>query len=283
MRRFATGLAWGLLAAWPVSTWAVTGDGPPPLTPPVLTPPVVEPPAELPPPANAKPIPDNRPILVIPGVTTPRPGSRPRVDAAPVNPRPATTPTPTPTTVMPPLVGPAEMPRTSPYPTRRVEDRRPPLRPSIPLTLDPDPTPPDVREHRVEKPGAASTRPRPLEDEPLDDAPASRPAAPRRPQGLFGRFLPPAPANRGEAARGDRVRVEPRSDPATDAVLKRRIERQITESLGGRVRSYEVRVVGRDVVIRARTARFWQRRAVRTTLESLPALSGYKATILVDD
>ena len=78
------------------------------------------------------------------------------------------------------------------------------------------------------------------------------------------------------------MRVEARSDPAADAALKRRIERQIAQTLGNRVRSYEVRVVGRNVTIRAVPVRFWQRRAVRTTLESLPTLSGYKATVLID-
>ncbi|MFO0907568.1 MAG: hypothetical protein U0794_04270 [Isosphaeraceae bacterium] len=77
--------------------------------------------------------------------------------------------------------------------------------------------------------------------------------------------------------------VEPRTDPATDAALKRRLERQIRESLGNRVQSYEVRVVGREVIIRARTARFWQRRSVRNTLESLPGLNGYRTTVVVDD
>jgi hypothetical protein len=65
--------------------------------------------------------------------------------------------------------------------------------------------------------------------------------------------------------------------------LKRKIERQIGDGLGTRLRSYEVRVVGREVTILARPARFWQRRSIRQSLESLPALSGYKARVEVTD
>ena len=303
MRRFALGLTWGVLAVCPIAVSALAGDGPPPLTRPVLTPPVAEPPAELPPPTEAKPIPDNRPIeakpipdnrpiLVIPGVTTPRPGTRSRVDARPVMPAPTPTITPPPdhtqpsTAVVPPLLGPAGMPRNSTSPPRIPESRGTSGRTNPPLTLESVPAPLDDRERRTDKPGAASAGPRPLDDDSLDPPPSRSvppPSPARRQSGLFGRMIPPMAGERNMAENRDRVRVEPRSDPATDAALKRRIERQITESLGSRVRAYEVRVVGRDVVIRARPARFWQRRAVRTTLESLPAISGYKATILVDD
>ena len=39
----------------------------------------------------------------------------------------------------------------------------------------------------------------------------------------------------------------------------------------------------RRVHVQAKAARFWQRRSVRHTLESLPVLKGYQATIDVDD
>jgi len=45
----------------------------------------------------------------------------------------------------------------------------------------------------------------------------------------------------------------------------------------------EVRVVGRNVAIRAEASRFWQRRSVKRTLESLPGLTGYRTTIDVGD
>jgi hypothetical protein len=79
------------------------------------------------------------------------------------------------------------------------------------------------------------------------------------------------------------VTVEPRSDPAADAALQRRIERQIRLSLGDRVRAYEVRVVDRNIVIRARATRFWQKRSVRHALETLPGLDGYHARVDVVD
>jgi hypothetical protein len=88
---------------------------------------------------------------------------------------------------------------------------------------------------------------------------------------------------RGLQDREGSISVEPRTDPAAEAALKRRVDRQIRETLGNRLRSYEVRVEGSEVTITARTARFWQRRGVRNALESLPALTGYKATIRVDE
>jgi hypothetical protein len=79
------------------------------------------------------------------------------------------------------------------------------------------------------------------------------------------------------------ITVEPRTDPATDAALKRRLEHQIHEAVGNRIRSVEVRVVGRDVAIRARTSRVWYHRNVRRTLEALPGLAGYHAKVEVVD
>ena len=110
----------------------------------------------------------------------------------------------------------------------------------------------------------------------------------RRGPRFFGRFAPPSAfAGRGSrTTRGadpDEPKSKAKSDPAADAELKRRIERQVREALGDRVRSVEVRVVGRNVAIRAEASRFWQRRSVRRTLESLPGLAGYRTTIDVGD
>ena len=66
-------------------------------------------------------------------------------------------------------------------------------------------------------------------------------------------------------------------------MVKKKIEKQIREVLGDRVRSVEVRVSGRNVLIVAEATRFWQKRAVRRTLETLPALEGYRARIDIDD
>ncbi|MBX6315766.1 MAG: hypothetical protein IRY99_23050, partial [Isosphaeraceae bacterium] len=89
--------------------------------------------------------------------------------------------------------------------------------------------------------------------------------------------------SRSASTSPDGLAVEPRSDPAADAALKRRLEGQIRTAVGERVRSLDVRVVDRSVTIRARVDRFWQRRSVRRTLESLPGLAGYKTTIEVTD
>ena len=72
-------------------------------------------------------------------------------------------------------------------------------------------------------------------------------------------------------------------DPAADSALKKRIEKQAREAVGDRARSLEVRVAGKDVSIQARGVRFYQKRAVRKSLESIPALSGLRSTIEVAD
>ncbi len=106
--------------------------------------------------------------------------------------------------------------------------------------------------------------------------------------GLLGRFFqpPPAASRRDESKQSTssrRTKDDAQSEPATDASVKRKIERQIRETLGDRVRSVEVRVSGRNVLIVAKATRFWQRRAVRQALETLPAVAGYRARIDVDD
>jgi hypothetical protein len=115
-------------------------------------------------------------------------------------------------------------------------------------------------------------------------SPTPRSAPPRGSTSRFGRiFSSPFSGARSLPEAGNPITVVPRSDPAADAALKRRIERQIEDSLGDRVRSVDVRVVGRDVTIRARSTRFWQRRGVRRALESLPGLTGYRSSIAVVD
>lgn len=272
MRRFVGGLATVLLAAGSPAAAARAGDGPPPLTPPVLGPSVEIPPAELPPPHEAAPIDGPpQPILVVPGVTTPRPGS-----GAHPAPSHGAVHTPTPTSPeAPPLLGPAGMPRAASGRVGTAGGARAPGSP--PTTLESVPADDELGEHRVRKPGQSgrTTVEGGSVDHPRPSPNVTRP-------GLFGRLLGPPQTARTPTPGHENVRVEARSDPAADAALKRRIERQIAQTLGNRVRSYEVRVVGRNVTIRAVPVRFWQRRAVRTTLESLPTLSGYKATVLID-
>lgn len=73
------------------------------------------------------------------------------------------------------------------------------------------------------------------------------------------------------------------AEPTTDADVKRKIDRQIRDLLGDKLQFLEVRVSGKNVLIVAESARFWQRRAVRRTLETLPGLSGYRVKIELDD
>ena len=122
------------------------------------------------------------------------------------------------------------------------------------------------------------------DDEPSDRAPDRKPSAPARRGLLGGLFRPPAaPRARARDAKADSpVRVEPRSDPAADAALKRRLETKVREAVGDRAGGIEVRVVDRSVSVRARASRFWNRKAVRRTIENLPALAGYKARVEVD-
>jgi hypothetical protein len=108
---------------------------------------------------------------------------------------------------------------------------------------------------------------------------------------LFG--LPPqaAPRNAPRGVEGQE-RSEPRrapndyasaADPANDAAAKRRIERQVRDALGDKLRSVDIRVTGRNVLIVAKANRFWQKRGIRRTLEALPVLDGYRARFDVAD
>lgn len=99
------------------------------------------------------------------------------------------------------------------------------------------------------------------------------------------RSLPPATSRNTSRSRpdSDGIKVEPRNDPAADAAVKRRVERQVREAVGNRVKDVEVRVVGRAVTIQVRGVRFFQKRGVRKSIESIPGLGAYKTTIDVLD
>jgi hypothetical protein len=105
----------------------------------------------------------------------------------------------------------------------------------------------------------------------------------RRTPGLFGRWFAPMPAGSRVVQPVDESGVgEATSDPAADTAIKQRIERRIRTVYGDQLRALDVRVAGRDVTINAKVLRFWQRRSMRRSLESLPLLAGYKSTIHVD-
>jgi hypothetical protein len=233
-----------------------------------------------------------RPMLVIPGVTAPaqRPVSTGRPKAAmpssPANSPRTMTDNSVPALASPPDVGSPFRPSVR-APATRVPEAS--SRSPIPLTIEPlDDDPP-----RNQTP-ASSARPRigparapgAVGADESDKPAASTKPAPWRLPGVLGRIMsqsprtPPRDASTGAAAKG---RDKARTEPETDAVVKRRIEQQIRDTLGDRARSVEVRVNGRNVLIVAQVTRFWQKRSVRRSLEALPALSGYRARIEIDD
>ncbi len=100
----------------------------------------------------------------------------------------------------------------------------------------------------------------------------------------FGLFPQLNPARtRSVPIQDESIRVEPRNDPAADAALKRKLEAKVIAAVGDKAKNVEVRVVDRNVVVKAKVDHFWNRRSVRRTIETLPALSGYRAKVEVDD
>jgi hypothetical protein len=135
----------------------------------------------------------------------------------------------------------------------------------------------------VGAPGPATISPK----DSRESSATARPAPWRFP-GLLGRILGQPAADSPRGARGNSASDGQRKgdasrEPATDAAVQRRIEREIRDTLGDRVRSVEVRVSGRNVLVVAKATRFWQKRTVRRALETLPALSGMRARIELND
>src|SRR5271157_3503483 len=297
-------LAGGLSGLLFCAGLAVAQDQAPPLTPPALEPPATAPTPATPrprsasgsssssasspttKPAQAAPA-ESRPLLVIPGVTAPvpsRPGTRPN------RPRPVagtgaadltapTAPSTSGASLLPPI---EELPPAGRDPV--LTGRTP-----IPLTLEsiPDEPPAELGSERLPAdrspapPSPRATSARPM-SEPSAPA-ASRPAPPRSSSTMFGRLLGPTGSRDEPAGSRSSITVEPRSDPSAEAAAKKRIEKQVQQAVGDRVRSVEIRVSGRSVVIRAQAARFWQRRAVRRSLETMPLPSGYRARVEMID
>lgn len=107
--------------------------------------------------------------------------------------------------------------------------------------------------------------------------------------GFLGRLLGQpldGPVQKSSARRREatgRPTAREKSAPDPDVVLKRRIEQQIRATLGDKVQDVEVRVSGRNVLIAARPTRFWQKRGVYRTLETLPVLAGLRTRIDLDN
>jgi len=239
-----------------------------------------------------------RPLLVVPGVTSPTQSGAMRsrsTSASSAFAGPVTVPDDGYSSP------PASPEAGSPFRTqggRQVQSQPAPLPGSgpPPITLEPIEDQPDVGprnsassralSNRLPDRASASTRP-------ADSSRANPPLW--RPPGILGRLFgiptEPAPRNaprsdenvQGRPEPSSGTRDEARSDPASDAAVKRHIERQIRDSLGDRLRSVEVRVTGRNVLIVARPNRFWQKRGIRRTLETLPVLERYRARIDVAD
>ena len=120
----------------------------------------------------------------------------------------------------------------------------------------------------------------------FDRAGASTKPAPWRLPGVLGRIMSQSPAAASRDASSSaaaKARGKSRTEPETDADVKRRIEREIRRSAGDKLQSVEVRVSGKNVLIAGKPLRFWQKRGLRRTLESLPSLKGYRARIEIDD
>jgi hypothetical protein len=235
-----------------------------------------------------------RPMLVIPGVTVPsqRSGAatQPKISQPS---RPSLSRTPPTNATAPPVARPSNA--GSPFrpyagaPVQSTPDAS--LRDPIPLTLEPlddDPAPDEKREISPSPRGIRARAPASRPTEESENAPGVPRSAPWRMPGLLGRVLgqPPASPARDATRSGDassRAKTKAKSEPETDAVVKRRIEQQIRTTLGDKVQSVEVRVSGRNVLVVARATRFWQKRGVRRSLETLPALAGFRARIDLAD
>jgi len=251
----------GALGIWMLAaTLANAQDSGPPLTSPTLTP-AAEAVASPPAPAAAEPAPEpapRRPLLVIPGVTAPaRTARKPAIvdDAKPTSP--------------PRLAGPA--------PSTRADAIAPKV--SMPLTLEPIPAG-DEADQADDEP--KSSRSRPTTAPAQAKGRATKPTTEPAPAAGGTRYYPGAVLGRilgtddGRSDAKSAITIESKSDPAVEAAVKRRVEQKIQETLGDRVNSVDVRVNGRNVVIRARASRFWHRRTVRRTLDTLQMPSGYR-------
>ena len=248
-------------------------DGSPPLLAPATS---ATEPAELSGAFEVTPLLDEGPILAVPGMALPGGVDSTRRSA----PSP---PVDDPFGGLPPLVGPADADGpTSRSSTGDVSRLAQPSRNSRSITLEAvpvgtlDPLPDPVRGRDSGRATSTRSTSTPPVHRPrlFGLIPLPGPGAPNR------ATVPPRPS---ESEAGlDRL-DDPVADPAVDSALKRRVEQQVRSYAGDRLRSFDVRVVDGQVTITARALRFWQKRAVRRTLESLPALAGHRATVdLID-
>ncbi len=257
----------------------------PPLALPLPDPAAPKPPTPPDASSGARRLPAPHSVLVVPGVTAPprRPSGSQRSPA--ISGAPAALPAP----------APAPSQSRSPF---QIEDSpkfdaspEPSSLPTTPLTIEPlgDGAARDRARTDPSRGNAArSTRGSGPERQRDSERPPREPRLPpwRLPNFLGRRLGRPGADRRPQESAGPKDRDRDRDgDPTTadpespDAIAKRRIEAQIRSILGDRVQGVEVRVTGRNVLIVARSTRFWQKRAVQRALESLPALAGYRARV----
>jgi len=258
---FAPGLA--LAFAGLATAQGTPGDGPD-LSPPGGMPaPIVSRPLAPGPTAEAAAPPASRAVLAVPGLMGR--SSLPSTPAAAVDAPGA-----------PALDGPLEMPAAPPVArTRGGVPGRPVIIEPIPI----DGTP------RVYPPGPRTAGPSRRISSAPDVSERITPAPPQRRGRLFG--LRPGQTAATPAPRalppGRAVVDDVKSEPMAESALRGRIEKQARSAVGDRARLIDVQVEGRSVTVQARGVKFLQKRAVRKSLESLPALSGLRSTIEVLD
>ena len=273
------GLASSLLLALGATAGGGEGDGDGPVLTPPSEMPVVSKPAN-PKVAPARPPAANRggpAVLALPGLTTPsaRPSPAPEPAGPVLDPGPGG----------PTLDAPIEMRRAPEATSSGLNDA--PRRSSLPLVLESEPLDePAPLGGTTPRTGPATRRPTPNPT----PRPSTRPAPvqARRPRffGLMPGPVPPdgpSPSPSRSPSAGRASADDIREDPAADSALKRRIEKQARDAVGDRARSIDVKVVGKDAVVQARGVKFLQKRAVRKSLEAIPALSGVRSTIEVVD
>lgn len=266
---------WGAWLLFPPGSTRAQ-DLPPPLEAPSVAPSADEAPDATPPPESLPsaqppppPRPETRPLLVIPGVTAPT-----------ANQRGSSNPQGQRTTSAPALIAPESSARTG-----RSAGSATVMSPAVPLSLEPIPEDEsDEVDLVLPRANDGSRRPAPPaasspSRSPATTQPRPRSTAPDRglntgrnqSLGTFGPVTKPKRDNHDE--------LETQPDPAVEAAVKRKIQRQVQQAVGDRAQNVEVRLDGKTVLIRAKANRFWQRWGVRRTLENLPMPAGYRPRV----
>jgi hypothetical protein len=138
----------------------------------------------------------------------------------------------------------------------------------------------DPRLHPLDPlPPATNPAPRLTRDE---MPPLEAPSPPRRSGGLSNFARPRTSSPDVNPTPRRRSGLDEPSDPAADAALRRRVEEQVRIAAGRHLRSLEVRVKDQRVAVRLHVDHFWNRKAIRRSVESLPALSGVRYSVDVD-